>query len=628
MKKLISILLAVCSLASITAGCVPSENVNNTDTPTNFWNDFYKQKEKKVTVPESAEYTKASYGYTDSAVQGFNRWYYYSYDGSRYSELTYDTTGNKWTDENTEIGGKLMRSGANSLAVRGFKSTITGVATICGNIATTNGAEFSVFVNDTQIYPSEGTLSVSAEYSDGIYFEVETELKKGDFVYFRVDGEAECNPTVRYGEYEEILYQVPDWNFYGDVHPFYHDGTMYMYNLQAYLEDVGNERYLWCLHTSTDMFNYEETDYYVPPFVQNHYNSTLEVYESIFDKQTFPYGSRDMFLFFDEGAQRYIYFGLCYYKDKSSCLGCRVSDDETGMKWSQPMFPLRDFPVACDPECSQALYINDRWYIVTSIWGQSIHSVGRPTYYIGDKGKNFLENDWSDKQPHYLDGEDLCAAQLVDVGSGKWLMYGWIPKTSYTNTEEIYFDGTRDHGLWGGNINVAREVYQNGDGTLSTRIDGRMGELLSRGALYANKSPVINSKLGDFGRSYVKFDFEVQNAVTGTKVGYLMKAEEKSYYVTLEQRSDGAYMSVTCPQDTGHPVASQMRIGDTVNGKHNVRIIVDRSVTEFFLDGKFSLTARTSMFGGNYEGYLTADGNVSFSNLEIDKLAHIKDVYD
>lgn len=616
---MIGLLLMLCCIC----GC--TEEVPNEDTA--FWEKFYQPVDSgPVTVSEDAVCFKASDGYNGYKEQGKNGWYYYQYDGS-YTELTYDENAQAWANASVSLCGRKMTATNGVYAARGFCAVKDGKATICGNISApySEGASFAIYRNEELIYPAEGRQVLEAGDLDGYYFSAEVTLTVGDMIYFVVEGQADCNPTVYYGDREEILYQVPDWNFYGDVHPFYYNGKMYMYNLQGYLEDVGNERYMWCLHTSTDMFNYTEEDYYVPPYVQNHYNSTLTVYESIFDKETFPYGSRDMFLFFDEGAQKYIYIGLCYYEDRSSCLGVRVSDDETGMTWSEPMYSLRDYDYACDPECTQALYINDRWYIITSVWGQSIHSVGRPTYYIGDKGKDFLENDWANKEPHYLDGEDLCAAQLVNVGDGHWLMYGWIPKTSYTNTEEVYFNGERDHGLWGGNINVAREVYQNADGTLSTRLDSQMRQLLSRGKLFTEETPETGVSLGSFDRSYITFHAEVGDA---ERVSYTMKSAGKTYYISLEQRKDGGYMSISCPDDTGHQVASEQYIGKTIQGNHNFRILVDHSIVEFYLDDAYSLSARISMFEGNYDASLTVNGGAKLTDLKIHKLAYQEDVYD
>ena len=624
MRKILLVLL-FSMLLLISSSCKRSEEENVDDSA--FWNNLYKSSEvNKVTIGEDETYTKASYGYTKSTIQGFNRWYYYQYKDSNYTELDYD--GEKWTKNGVVIKDKMLASSGDYKAARGFKSTLKGTATICGNFNTPydSSASLTIYINNNKVYPSNGTATtLSANDHNGIYYSVDVQLNVGDFVYFVVDGKADTNPTIRYGNYNEVLYQVPEWNFWGDVHPYFYNGTMYMYNILGYLEDENN-RNIWNLHLSTDFFNYEQTDYYIPDFVQNHHMSSLYVYNSVFDKETFKWGNRDMHMFFDPKENKYIYIGLCYYEDLSSCLGCRVSDDETGTRWTTPMYSIRDYAFQNDPECTQAIYINDRWYILTSVWGESIHSVGRPTYYIGDKGKSFLENDWSKKTPYYLDGEDLCAYQFVDVGEGNLLMYGWIPKSSYGNDEAIYFDGTRDHGLWGGNINMARQVYQNSDGTLSTKLDIKMTDLLSRGRLYKNDNPKAGENLGTYDRSFVTFDVDIAKGCTN--VSYNMISSGKTYRIMLEQRQDGAYMVVKCDQDVGHPIASSMRIGDSIEGKHSIQIIVDRSVTEFFVDNKHTLTARISMFDGIYSGMLYSNGNATFSNLEINKLAHVKDVYD
>ena len=624
--KLFSLFLLVAISSTACSRGQQEENKSGTYEDPAFWQTFYKSNQKRQIIAESADYNKASFGYLGNENQGFNRWYYYE-ETSSLNEMTYDSGVKGFKGSNSSIIKDTMSSKNNAKAVREFRVTKDGSATICGNISTeeNSSCEFAIFKNQTQIYPQNGVISLTND-TQGMYYSLNEELLSGDRIYFKVSGTAKCNPTIYYGERNEILYHVPSWNFWGDVHPFYYNGTMYMYNIQAYLEDVGNERNLWCLSTSTDMFNYEEVDYEVFDFVQNHHNPSLYVYNTVYDKETFPYGNRDMFLFFDEGAQRYVYIGLCYYSDYSSCMGCRVSDDDTGTKWTTPMYSLRDYARYNDPECTQAIKIKDRWYLITSIWGRSIHSVGRPTYYIGDPGKNFLDNDWSTKEEHYLDGEDMCAANFANVGGDKWLMYGWIPKTSYGNNEPVYFDGTRDHGLWGGNINVPKELLQNEDGTLSTRLDTRVTELLDRGRLLKEDNPKNNQDLGTFNRSFVQFDVDVPKDVD--EVAYQMMAEGKTYNVRLMHKKDGAYMQIYCKEDTGHPLASEMKIGKDISGHHNFKLVIDHSVCEFYLDDLFTLTARISMFGGVHTSRLYADGNATFSNLTISKLAHQEDVYD
>ncbi|MCI2069001.1 MAG: glycoside hydrolase family 32 protein [Bacilli bacterium] len=529
-----------------------------------------------------------------------------------------------------------------------------GKVTIKGKFTLLNGrgTEVAGFYNNEKIYSSTVYFS-SLNLEGGVNIEFETEGKANEKIalVFVGEGTASFSPIASYGV-KEKLYSVPKWNFYGDVHPFYYQGKMYMYNLQGYLEDVGNERYLWCLHTSKDLFHYAEEDYQVFDFVHDHYNSTLSAYDSIFDKITFPYGSRDMFLFYDKLADRYDYIGLCYYQDYSSCLGMRVSDDPEGMSWSNPMYSIRDFPVDCDPECTQAMLIENRWYLLTSVWGQSIHSVGRPSYLIGDEGKPFAENDWANKEFHYLDGEDLCAAQLVRLegeDKDRYQIYGWIPKTSYGNDQDIYFNGTRDHGLWGGNINMPREIYVGEEGELFSRLDEKASQLLSRGNQLDLTKTVSEIRAGsgkitegqiylqnqgenifqvssmNFQRTFIETDLDMSSA---SEAGLILDNGGKSYHFTVQDKDGKEMISISCPDDAGHPVASSFEIGPLDKSKVNLKVISDGSLSEMYIDGKYALTARISMFNPDFHLQVYSKGLAVFTNLQVNKLSTVDDIFD
>lgn len=623
MKKIIKgILLAIVNIVSLTlVSCHNNSNIPSITEEEFFENFYHKEEQEDRYVLSDEQVIKASYGYHKNDEQGYNNWFYHQKNKDGYSMLSYNPGKLLWEGDNAIIKEDLME-GTN--VTRTYVIPKEGTITIKGKITSLiEKSSLVIYKNNEQIFPKDEDYQID-DFEDGYYIETSIEILENEQIHFVINGKVSFNPIISYTD-EEVLYQVPDWGFYGDVHPFYYDGIMYMYNLQGYLENPDNERLLWCLHESKDMFHYREIDYQVFDFVKNHYNATIDVYESIFDKETFQWGSRDMFLFYDHIAKKYVYFGLCYYRDRSSCLGVRVSDDQEGMSWSTPMTSLRDFPIENDPECSQAMFINNRWYIFTSIWGESIHSVGRPMYLIGDEGKAFMDNDWSKKEMHYLDGEDLCAYQLVDIG-GRYLMYGWIPKTSYTNTEEIYFNGERDHGLWGGNINMAREVYPNSDGTLSTKLDPKMKSLLNRGLCYQNNSLTPNTNISNtFKRSFVNFEVSMNNA---SQFSYVLNSQGKQYLITLEKISSGVYLTISCSQDKGHPLASMLRIGDRLQDKYKFDLIIDKSILEVFVNDQFCLTARTSMFDVNHTVSFSSDGNAVIENLKINKLASLIDVYD
>ena len=166
------------------------------------------------------------------------------------------------------------------------------------------------------------------------------------------------------------------------------------------------------------------------------------------DYDMFPAGARDCTKFWDEDIGRYRYIGLSYITNKGNVdcsISMRTSDDETGLLWTQPAVSLRRFPKTADgePECTHFRKIGNRWYLLTSISRQSIHGVGRLAYWIGGEGQTIDEVDWLNAETHYLDGEDLCAAQVEWVDE-KLYLFGWMPQNYAA-------------GYWGGFKNLKPE---------------------------------------------------------------------------------------------------------------------------------------------------------------------------
>ncbi|MCQ2742680.1 MAG: glycoside hydrolase family 32 protein [Bacilli bacterium] len=620
LRKIIPI--SIVGLLSFLTACGGKE-----EPKPSFYDTIYKEDKTLRKAPSAdSDLFKASDYYRLSS----SYWRYVAKEGG--ALLTIDKKEGKTSWNGCEFNANVLSIKEKTIGYL-YKSPRSGEAHIKGNLKSVNGSKNPSTL--TIVSPSGETLyekNVAESDFDGVYFDVPVTLNNNDEVAILVtskEGKVSINPRVEFEGYKEVLYQKPDWGFYGDVHPFYHNGRMYMYNLEGHLETPEDERLTWRLHVSDDLFNYRETDYEVFDFVKNHYNATLDVYESLFDKVTFPYGSRDMFLFFDSIAQRYVYFGLCYYQDMSSCLGYRISDDDTGMKWSGPMKSMKDYAFANDPECNQAMLINNRWYLLTSLWGESIHSVGKMTYYIGEEGKAFMENDWANAERHELDGEDLCAGQLVDVGENHFQLYGWIPKTSYNNDQEIYFNGTRDHGLWGGNINIPREVYAAPNGELRSKLDERASSILGRGSLIDVNQSIsgsldLESELPS--RAYITTKLKLNGA---SKASLLLTAANKHYKVTLSEEGNMATMQIGCAEDTGHPIASKTSFVKNENGEYDIKLIADHSQFEFFVNDEHTLTARTSMFANTFKFGFESDGSATtWSNTKIQKLAHQDDVYD
>ncbi len=259
------------------------------------------------------------------------------------------------------------------------------------------------------------------------------------------------------------------------------------------------------------------------------------------------------------------------------------------------------------------------------MWGESAHNVGRFRYYIGDVGKGIDEQDWLDKQDYFLDGEDLCAAQAVDVG-GKYLMYGWIVKCY----EDAYFPKVTDNGLWGGTMNLPREIYQCDDGTLGLRVPEEVKSLMKKGVIAKADDGTLNDgafKLIEksFGSAYISFEAniaETKNTVLTLTSG------NKNYDITFSVGGGKTDITIGCRSDLTHPVASYYTVDNEL--QHiSADIIVEGNVIEMFINDRYALSARTSMFSGITDGVtFSSDGKCTLKNFTVNKLANRYDIYD
>ena len=100
-----------------------------------------------------------------------------------------------------------------------------------------------------------------------------------------------------------------------------------------------------------------------------------------------------------------------------------------------------------DAECPQIKKIGNRWYLLSSPSGTgTMGNVGRMCYRVGPE-KTLPQNvDWNNLEERYINGQDLHAAQLVQVGD-KYYVYGWLNYKYNTS-------------VWGGYLNTPVEVYQ------------------------------------------------------------------------------------------------------------------------------------------------------------------------
>ena len=442
----------------------------------------------------------------------------------------------------------------------------------------------------------------------------------------------------------------------GDVHPFYWDGKLYMF----YLRTDGS--FSSELLVSTDFVSFEPVDitrtsplptidsYYVlrvQPYRDlfvSYFGASREVingsisddlvtwkridalYPGTLPSMTYPKGGRDPYLFFDTDINRWRIIHNAIYenaagRDFDTALALVTSKTERLEDgWEDGEIELLRFDNAgssrCeDPECPQAMKIADRWYIFASLYSRTSHGVGGLSYWKGEAGKALTENDWPRIEEESLDGEDICAAQLVEV-ENRLYMYGWVPQNA-------------DGGGWGGALSIAREVYPLPDGDLATRLPDEIRKTIT--------GPTILELDGD-----IRLEGVEKKYCFGKYANYALdgRYSHAGLHMTLDISEDSkAGIALKCPASRYvyliyvDRAASMMYICTKVGAEYRVRaqralqiddwssvdltVLLDGNIADAFINDRFSLCARLS---GTYtlddaELELFADGTANFESV-------------
>lgn len=478
------LLSALCLMnAFVFTACKQDEGEEETPvTPEKLtYADLYKTEEKKSAPITGAALYKASYGYTLSQEQGYNCFRYeYLKDGA-YTAMTY--ADEAWQGGGAKMSGGTMTPSADAAAVRTFLSPVSGTAHVYGNPRLVSGTSAHVTVLQGSTVVAE--YDVTDEY--GIYHSHELTLQDGEMLRFVVEGDGEVywNPTVDFTRAQEVSLHHSVDGYYGDVHPFYDEktGDLYMYYLSTGMQTQNRvEQFASLLTVSDNFVQYKDTELKMdetnPPEQELYYALGVYVdkdgrYRSSYGKGSYAGGSvSDDLLVWENAAQPYVdeadgllkytwraYFdeGVYSGRDPDICYDaesgtyyCVVmnyytsgeAQGEKGLalymagedgKFSTKSVRLVDLTGRGDPECPQLKKIGDRWYLLYSVYGTgTAGNVGYLTYRVGDVGVPPEEVDWNSKPEYALEGGDLHAAQMCQVGD-MWYMYGWINYRPHAN---------------------------------------------------------------------------------------------------------------------------------------------------------------------------------------------------
>lgn len=645
----------------------------------------------------TASVRKASHGYTLTSQQGYNSWYYEISVNGAFAELDYDAIASRWGDALNHVAGAVQTAAGTAAVAKTFlvPSAMAGDIVITGNVRP-NGSSggFAIFVNDAKIYPANADrLDVGNEIATGYFYSIDANVEAGDRIRFVVTGgSVATDPAIIKGSLTEtsLYFDFMNEKFdndmprhIGDVHPFYHDGKLYMYYLET------NGRYTSALLESADFVTYTENAIRTgtpSPSISTYFVLGITKYENTFVSffgasatqinssystnlyewknhngvgnipATENVSARDPYVFYDPDVDRFRIVYLSYYAnnrnaggDFDAALWLKTSTGSNPDFWDAGHVELLRFDNAGasgkeDPEVSQMVKIGTRWYLIASIYSRTVHGVGGFSYWKGDENTVITDVDWKSKQEQFLDGEDLCAGQLVQVGD-RWYLFGWIPANAQSSQ-------------WGGALTLAREVYQLKNGDLAVRLDPHLTGLINRGTILdlrdatpvsvygtvtqeADKVAVLGggearygfdafgeARLpGTYGRVIVDYEIDLSDA--SSRAGLLLKNSDTAmrHFVYVDRASSALVIYSRTPE--GNFTRSSIAIAVADWSTLRLKVIVDGSIVDVFLNDTYSLVGRVTTTGLNElddcQISLFVSGVAAFSGILVSKLAARED---
>lgn len=435
--------------------------------------------------------------------------------------------------------------------------------------------------------------------------------------------------------------------YFGDVHPFYHDGKMYMFYLSTGRETGSvHQPFSSMLCVSDDMIHYQPVELVMDPanppeqelyFALGVYVDADGRFRSCYGKGSYVGGSvsdelitwsngaepymdeettmlrykyrvsfdsdvysgRDPYITYDSETESYYCVVMNYYSDQADKgekgLALYIGNRE-GI-YSTKAVKLVSFTGTGDPECPQLLKIGNRWYLFYSVYGSGAGGgVGGLSYRMGGEGELPQNVDWENAREYSLDGGDLHAAQLVNVGD-KLYMYGWLNYEPHAN-------------VWGGYLNLPREVYQSENGTLLTRCDPYLTEKLNKGqwAQFTSENTVCKNISADaarfvskgngmvtlqqqFGRTFLTADLTLPAGADCA--GFTLTQGSFQYFVGLRREEEKLILTVS--SQGKEPESAYIRVDDASTIQFRLKVIVDGPFVEAFVNDSHSVSAHTRL---------------------------------
>lgn len=438
-----------------------------------------------------------------------------------------------------------------------------------------------------------------------------------------------------------LHYRASGWHI-GDVHPYFENGRLYLFYLvpngilrcDACFTDPSKVVTKRSAVSFTDDFIHWH-EYLLPDIILNivkinnvyyscvgsgersfyesrdlvHWEPSSEFRFDI-DEKLFTAGARDYACFWDDDTRSMRVSANAYFtnehrgieKGLDCCVLISQSINSSGDSPQRVLLDMRNMDrplMKCkEPECNQMIRISDRWYLVTSLARQTVHWVGPPSYWIGDRNRAIDDQDWQSKEEYRLDGEDLCAAQIAPCGNKNYI-FGWIP-LNYNGQE------------WGGDLNLPREVYPLEDGRLASGLDKAYAEAI-RGEVHDFVPRLMDSQIFGFCMQIQPLakDFGVRMTICdmNKRAGILLDTES-GICVQVSEHKIGI---VKLKENEARFVFAELEI-DAASSERSLHVLFDGDIVEAFLDDRYAVCARVDAChqGGDIVAFTDAAHGLSF----------------
>jgi beta-fructofuranosidase len=301
---------------------------------------------------------------------------------------------------------------------------------------------------------------------------------------------------------------------------------------------------------------------------------------------------RDPFVFYNEKEQCYWMTVTARLYDKADAFGGAValakSKDLVNWDVCKPVYAPGNTDT---PECTDVFALGRRWYLVYSNFGKTWYRIGTSP-----------AGPWKEAATDCFDGERFYAAKTLFDGKKRYVV-GWIPSRA----------GKSDSGgwQWGGHMGFPREIAQAADGSLYTKLPAvyerhfakaeRLGltQLEAVQGAWKKTKTSASSHASHFSTAFIKGKCKNFYLEATLKVAKKTPIAGVSFYagdlnqIPYEVRLDFVRGDVAL----GHQFVRQDKIafnraGLKAGDEVKLKLIVENSIVEIFVDDAYSLAGR------------------------------------